>query len=464
MVGGVILLLLQATSLWTNFSFPDDWVDAKLTSYDPHYAIDSPQRVRPIRRHVALIGPHDRFNFGDLLFEKVVSKLLVIRAGYSPEELVSVGMIPTNMSEYEGNPNIVSAKQAIAMSRQATVDGSQTGPFDLVYLGGEALGCRFSCGVARLKDEADRKLAEQHRVTDLDCAYLFPKNLLLPPEMLINATAYSDVARPRAVLNSAGGAGLTRKKNPGPCSDALDQADFMTFRDLRPGTTHRRFPEAQAKPDSAVMVDYLYRDVITAHAETGEVAEIIKKTSPHGYIAVQMKVSEEENYPVELGKALDTVWRNTNRTIVFFLAGSTPHHDSADYYVKIAQSMKAPSIIFETEKLWSVVALISRATAVISSSLHVRIMSFLHLRPRVTLCSGKNKHEAFVSIWDSEDSTNCLGFHEFELVWPTLAIALNTSSARAEQAVDRAKQQYLEGFDQWASMLNTTYQYNIRTE
>jgi hypothetical protein len=65
------------------------------------------------RRKVILIGPHDRFNFGDLLFEKVVNELLVTRAGYQQDDMISTGLIAVNMSKYGGTPRIFSRGQAV---------------------------------------------------------------------------------------------------------------------------------------------------------------------------------------------------------------------------------------------------------------------------------------------------------------------------------------------------------------
>ena len=104
---------------------------------------------RPPRRRVALVGPHDRFNFGDLLFEKVVTHLLLHRAGYQPTELLSVGMITTNMSAYGGNPHIVSMK---AMSERSQLEAAgPNGPYDMVFLGGEAAGCTYAVGKRMLQ-------------------------------------------------------------------------------------------------------------------------------------------------------------------------------------------------------------------------------------------------------------------------------------------------------------------------
>ena len=91
-------------------------------------------KARPSRK-IVLLGPHDRYNFGDLIFTAVVAKLLVSRAGFSPDDLLFGGLITVNMTKY-GGYNILSMKQIQALSQQDAVHG----PYDIIYLGGEAVG------------------------------------------------------------------------------------------------------------------------------------------------------------------------------------------------------------------------------------------------------------------------------------------------------------------------------------
>ena len=53
-------------------------------------------------RKVILLGPHDRYNFGDLLFCKVLKRLLVNRAGYSESsDILFGGIVSINMTTEE---------------------------------------------------------------------------------------------------------------------------------------------------------------------------------------------------------------------------------------------------------------------------------------------------------------------------------------------------------------------------
>jgi hypothetical protein len=64
----------------------------------------SPRR----RRKILLLDP----TFGHLLFEKVVSKLLVTRQNYTESDLIRAGFINVNMSRFGGHESIYVENQA----------------------------------------------------------------------------------------------------------------------------------------------------------------------------------------------------------------------------------------------------------------------------------------------------------------------------------------------------------------
>ena len=389
---------------------------------------------------VVLFGPHDRFNFGDLLFEKVVSHLLLHRAGFSPEQLIVAGLVDIDMSAFGGHPNIKGIKSVTKMSQNQVRNGGD--PFNIVFLGGQALGCNFTQAVRMLATEKNRQQAKRNRVgTEIkwNCGYLVPKVLLMP-------TNFTPPKAPVAVVNSAG------KQNNGPCMRAVYDADYVAFRDLKPNTTLPGMESAETRPDCAVMTNVLFRDLITEQTHGGELQQILNATKQHGYFAVQMK-SKAVAQPQEIAAMLDQVWQSTKMTTLFFRAGTVPGHDSLKDYQAIAKLMRSPSLIYTEENLWGVVAVIREARAVLSTSLHVRIMAFVHNRPRITLCTS-SKHSSFVELWDR--TFPCLGAKDFTQVIPVVRRSLATpkpASVATQRAIDRATTLYLEGFDKWSKLL-----------
>lgn len=209
------------------------------------------------------------------------------------------------------------------------------------------------------------------------------------------------------------------------------------------------FPEAVLAPDSAVMVDYLFHDLITDYTRQGRLAEIISSTAERGYIAVQLR---ENTVPASVAASiLEDISRSLEFPLVFFRAGSAPRHDSLVYYQNIAGLMNVSTIIFEDDHVWKTVALISRAKLVISTSLHVRIMAFIHNRPRLTICSS-HKHNAFIHLWDAPDSPRCISKDSTH--WLLFAKeAMLASQKLTQRFVNLTVATYLDTFDTWSALL-----------
>ena len=379
-------------------------------------------------RKVILLGPHDRYNFGDLLFCKVLKRLLVNRAGYSESDILFGGIVSINMTDYGGEGNIRSMKQLQQMSREDSEKGK--GPYDIIYAGGEALGCSHDCAVSMMFNETYKKLAKQEKI--YDCGYLVPKHYLVPEYEVEHPSNF-------AIINSMGG-----RISPA-CAEAANTADFGSFRD----------PTFPSYPDSAVMTKELYAEEIDIMADQ-VMNEIFPSTSERKYIAVQHRRTTTNLE--KLAASLDILSEETNATIVFFAAGIIPNHDSFDMYSKVATLMTHPSIVYEGTNVWKVVALISRSQVLISTSLHCRIIAFIFFRPRFTWCRG-GKHENFISKWDSKDAAGCMTSGTD--IWPVLSDYYGPdpkiTQEKTKEKYERVVNKYLMGFDSWSTILRKKY-------
>eukprot|EP00534_Pseudo-nitzschia_fraudulenta_P003550 CAMPEP_0201117488 /NCGR_PEP_ID=MMETSP0850-20130426/1439_1 /ASSEMBLY_ACC=CAM_ASM_000622 /TAXON_ID=183588 /ORGANISM="Pseudo-nitzschia fraudulenta, Strain WWA7" /LENGTH=450 /DNA_ID=CAMNT_0047381821 /DNA_START=32 /DNA_END=1384 /DNA_ORIENTATION=- len=378
-------------------------------------------------RRVVLLGPHDRFNFGDLLFAKVVSRLLVTRAGYSPDEILHGGLVSIDMAGYGGPPTVLSMRTISELSRNAEE------PYDIVFTGGEALGCDHTCGTGMMMNESLRAQATREKIHD--CAYLFPKRLLLPQNNFKNLTNI-------AVVNSLGGA-----RTQGVCREAEDTADYRAYRDKGP-----------LYPDSAIMTKELFPDEIERGAR--EALGELGFADDQRFVAVQQfRIAEGIELDLqlpELALALDQVARGMNATVVFFAAGTCPGHDSYETYDRIKSLMKEDAIVYYNgAHVWKVVGLVSRASAVVSTSLHVRIMSFIHSKPRVTWCTGP-KHKKFLELWDTKESAPCFVGNKNQ-TWGLLQSRYLSNPDRARETTaskyNKMVNLYLESFAKYSTLL-----------
>lgn len=154
--------------------------------------------------------------------------------------------------------------------------------------------------------------------------------------------------------------------------------------------------------------------------------------------------------PQAIASILDEVWQATNMITVFFRAGSVPNHDLLSDYHQIADLMHGPSLIYTEENVWGVVGVIREAQAVLSTSLHVRIMAFVHNRPRFTLCS-KNKLTSFIKIWDR--TYPCVKLASLAMLVHKALDTQEAGSIATQIDIDHAIASYLDGFDRWSKLL-----------
>ena len=363
----------------------------------------------------------------------MLAKLLIRRAGYPAEDILFGGLVSIDMSSYGGD-NITSMKLIQQMSR----NDHFSGPYDIVYTGGEALGCTVYLASFMMQTPELEHLSKKEKI--YECAYLVPKELLRP----LNATKLEDQhMKNYAVVNSMGG------QEHRDCARAIESSDFVGFRDKQPLT-----------PDSAIMTKKLFASDIEDIAKP-VFGELFPDGKVKKYIAVQHKRNHYSSSkpgsikePEALARTLDEVSRNTNTIIVFFAAGTIRGHDDFSIYKHIASLMKEKSIVFEAEHIWKVVALVSHAEAVISTSLHVRIMAFMYFKPRITWCS-EDKHKKFIKLWDASDSAQCVA--QYNGTWPLLSKYIGAepqiSQDETKVVYENVVKQYLEYFDLWSGAL-----------
>eukprot|EP00551_Chaetoceros_affinis_P017390 CAMPEP_0203706926 /NCGR_PEP_ID=MMETSP0091-20130426/54580_1 /ASSEMBLY_ACC=CAM_ASM_001089 /TAXON_ID=426623 /ORGANISM="Chaetoceros affinis, Strain CCMP159" /LENGTH=358 /DNA_ID=CAMNT_0050582931 /DNA_START=164 /DNA_END=1240 /DNA_ORIENTATION=- len=349
--------------------------------------------------------------------------------GYEDNEIIRAGIIPRDMTVYGGYDNIVSMKQAQTMSRT-----SSNGPFDIIYSGGETLGCRYGPALRMLHSQSLKELAFSQKI--FECAYVVPKDLLLPlddngdPDKSVNNIA---------IANSLGG----YERGVPECTDAVDLADYISYRDLEP-----------LAPDSIVMVKELYGDVISSTVDEVRMSlfpgDVNKK-----YIAVEFSFLFGYYEGIEkMAGMLDDIAKNTNCAIVLFASGTAKYHDNINFYHKVADKMTESVFVNEEEHVWKAVATIAGAEAVLGTSVHVQMISFVYQKPRVSWCQLKEVR-IFISIWEPPNMRFC---SDVENTWKFLRRSWGeTPQLTQDDTVtyyNDAKVKYMESFNEWSNLLD----------
>lgn len=468
-----------------------------------HFTFHNGRKKR--NRKVVLLGPHDRYNdFGDILAERILTKLLVDRADFvfnatdERDDTILLGGIVTrdDMDHHGLTPHktIYSMKNIQAMSRK---DFKQ-GPYDIVFTGGSGEGPgdegpsvlyeKHNEAVTFLETEALRQSAMEDRI--YDCPYLFPKELLLP---IVNKTLGTNTRKhktgsittlPRtktnyAIIDSLESPPSDHTKNgnlrgalptanqgapPLTCRRVANHADRFGYRSSKPFA-----------PDSVVMTREVLGEEIDEVFDT-EVQQELQQLSPEifgsskelRYIAVQHETANhisKPEYAQELANSLDEISQKLgNIPVVFFAAGRIGRplgdHEAFAMSREVTQKMKQPSMLYETEHAMKVAALISRAQAVISTNLHVRILSFVYQKPRATLHGGENQ-QSFLDMWEGADVALIGIVSSVANIWKDGLERFFTddenkiNESQTETAIEKVIRYYDRNFNDWSSLLVT---------
>ena len=461
-------------------------------------------------RKVVLLGPHDRYNdFGDILAERVVTKLLVDRAGFvfnSTDEktntLLLGGIVTRDDMDHHGltpHKTIHSMKSIQTLSRKDL----KSGPYDIVFTGGSGEGPgdegpsilyeKHKEAVKFLETEALRSSASADRI--YDCPYLFPKELLLPiidknqgtntrkhktgivttlPRTKTNYAIIDSLETPPGKTGNLRGNNNNNNfsKEPGAppltCRRVANHADHAGYRSSKPYA-----------PDSLVMTKQVLAEEIETIFDT-EVAQELENFAEFAlsskedlrYIAVQHETAKHvssPSYVQDLADALDVVSKNLgNIPVVFFSAGrvgrSLGDHIAFGLSREVAQKMQQPSVVYDTEHALKVAALISRADAVVSTNLHVRVISFVYQKPRATWHGGINQ-QSFVDMWEGGDVASMgivssvsdtweIGLKPFFEDGTDANLPMITQN-QTEVAVEKVTKYYNRNFEAWSSLLVT---------
>lgn len=330
-----------------------------------------------------LFGAHDRYNFGDLLLGRVITALLH-NAGVRQDSIVYAGISGINMTG-NGGFNIEEIGPAIMNSTVKSLI--------LVHIGGDTVGCSLSCALSMFEiPPAD--YVNRSGSLHSGCGYILSKTRILQLRPDLSGGLV------RSVASTIGGSHGQHHD----CVQALNTSTYVSVRDSR---TLSRLSSAgltvELVPDSAVLVSKLFRVPLSARRNnaSGDLIRLFNQINSDRYIAVQFRASLSLSSLHILAQQLDILNGLTRIPCVFFLAGSAPGHDSIKAYDTIQQLMKSPCFIFASENTWDAVGLISSATLTVSTSLHVRIVSFSFGVPRLSIdVHPHGKLRWFLHDWD----------------------------------------------------------------
>ena len=175
------------------------------------------------------------------------------------------------------------------------------------------------------------------------------------------------------------------------------------------------------------------------------------------YIAVQFKSSLfVENRALFLDGVCDSLGemaRELSAGVVFFRAGAAHDHDSLANYRLMQASITAKfsdvrTRVFEELKIFKITALISKAKALVSTSLHTRIIATAYHVRRLTLHPSR-KHMGWIDNWDPLKTSSMI--HDFVDDWRGQWRRMNVPDATLDTSA--IEEMYYASYKRYAHVL-----------
>lgn len=369
----------------------------------PAPPLPSPLLPRPHRRPVvAVVGPFDRHNYGDLLFPLIVEHM-VRRLGLDLR-LEYYATVRATMSAH-GSVDARSMRQLFARAAD--------GPELVLIAGGEVLPARWPEILGYLcRPTLARMIQRVSRLLGDRAAGLLLGRCMGSRAMLPFVLAPSDFDRPvRVRYNAVGGshAGADSAFVRGMLRARLPESDYLAVRD-RPtfellqacGIAHARLV-----PDCAILVSRLYPPA-QLRRQLGETARALLQRLAGGYVCVQAGAAHLAGQEDAFLRAVERIKRAAGLPVLVLALGRATGHADQRSQALLHQSGSAgsgsmPTVIADCDSVFDLMGLIAGARLYMGTSLHGAITAVSFGVPVLGLCPSRvPKLAAFLGTWLDE--------------------------------------------------------------
>lgn len=372
-----------------------------------------------MKKKIALFGPHDRFNYGDLLFAIMLEHGLN-KVSPNSFDFTKYSLVEEDFTA-KGGFKTFAYKRLKKDINSKNID-------TVIVAGGESLRADWN-GLYSFISPIYFKIFRHPRIPNFFKKNEWVKYFLggvSDNPFLVNKSDFGNNIN--VIYNSVGG-GTNLSKDR---LEILERGDYLSFREnksfqfVKDNLSEK---DVFLVPDSAIIMDDIYpkEAFLSSEKIPLEIKEILKSK----YVFFQISKYKNDNKLAEIAQQLKSLAEINGVKIVLCPIGTAKGHEDHIPLEEIYQNIKEHSILIKDVSVDIIMALIAYSQLYIGNSLHGIITAMSYRLPYVALNKKQIKIIYYMDSWaidglkEVQDTDNFLGTAQFCLEDQTLSAQID---------------------------------------
>lgn len=340
------------------------------------------------KKNIAIFGPHDRFNYGDILFP-IILEYALNNAGLNNIYLPKYSLVNADLSSKGAYPSF-SYRKLVKDINEHKIDV-------VIIAGGESLSASWHVLFGYI-NKFYFYLSKRRWIGPLLKKYDVARVLLGGKPgypFCMNKSNFSGSIN--LIFNSVGGgiAGYNNEQK-----NALQLADHLALRDE--ASYHNALKlnkKALLVPDSAIIISDVFprQNLLSDKYIRKEVRQLVERNESYLYFQVNKYISAGS---VEVITAqLQRLGVRSGLKIVLCPTGTAPGHEDDIALRKIYESLSCCKFLLESPAIQEIIMLIANARVCIASGLHSIITAMSYVVPFEGIGFEGGKLHTYLNTW-----------------------------------------------------------------
>lgn len=335
-------------------------------------------------RKLCVIGPYDRYNYGDLLFAYIIE--YAFSDTYESIEFYSTSK--SKMSIY-GGKDTLSSKDILKFDKDT---------YDIIVAGGESIGVTWGT-LASFNNQIYSHLRKYiiriphyNRYIDNYIGKILFQGHSYSPLLV----THKDFPKAKNIFYNSLGGGLNQiHKNNKSFQANIKNIDYIAIRDT---DSLNQFKYINKKvnliPDTAIIMSEIFSKKDLSCKSSLFVNEFINTSK---YFVFQINKSMGEKYLNECIELLNEICKKTSLKVALCTIGYAYLHEDFIPLRKIQKELRYPNVLFDNNNIWEIMNIISNSKFYIGTSLHGVITAMSFKKPYWGLLI--HKIDAYLKDW-----------------------------------------------------------------